>query len=214
MREQVAQFCKTGQVTLKPSEARHLFNVRFRPDNADIYDPPRIAGYEDAVWKNARYNLGWANEQIEAQWRKRKGTTAPPSINTVTRKAIPAVTYDPIHKRLQADLQHQYGKARVTLENDYVDITVKHRDRTTFIEIKSASTCCAAVRESLGQLLEYAYYRPQPRGETLDLFIIAPAKLDKPTEAYIQRLRTDFDIPIRYSSYSEGDPLPAIFVKG
>jgi hypothetical protein len=116
LREQVAQFCKTGQVTLKPSEARHLFNVRFRPDNADIYDPPRIAGYEDAVWKNARYNLGWANEQIEAQWRKRKGTTAPPSINTVTRKAIPAVTCDPIHKRLQADLlsrlQHQIRQSK------------------------------------------------------------------------------------------------------
>jgi hypothetical protein len=217
MKEQVAPFSKTGQAILKPTEARNLFNVRFRPDNADIYDPPRIAGHKDAVWKHFRYNLGWVNEQIEAQWRKRKGTTTPPSINTVTRKGTPAVTYDPIHKRLQADLfsrlQHQYGKGRVTLENDYVDITVEDGDRTTLIEIKSASTCRAAVRESLGQLLEYAYYRSQPRSETLDLIIVAPGKLDKLMEAYIQRLRADFNMPIWYLSYSEGDPLPAVFVK-
>jgi hypothetical protein len=51
MKEQVAPFSKTGQAILKPTKARNLFNVRFRPDNADIYDPPRIAGHKDAVWK-------------------------------------------------------------------------------------------------------------------------------------------------------------------
>jgi len=52
------------------------------------------------------------------------------------------------------------------------------------------------------------------RGVNAPLIIVAPGKLDKLTEAYIQRLRTDFNIPIWYLSYSEGDPLPAVFVKG
>jgi hypothetical protein len=67
---------------------------------------------------------------------------------------------------------------------------------------ETASTCRGAVRDALGQLLEYAYYRPQSGSEKLELIIVAPGQLDIVTEAYIRRLQTDFHTPISYCSHS------------
>jgi hypothetical protein len=99
----------------------------------------------------------------------------------------------------------------VIRESGNVDIRVSEGQRAILIEIKTDPNPRAAIREAIGQLLEYAYYRPETRIGVLELVIIAPGKLDKTAEKYIQRLQTDFSIPISYCSYSEGDPLPALF---
>lgn len=147
--EQVANVSSKAQYVVT---ALDLFNIRFRPEKAEICDPLRIAPRTDAVWKRSRYTLGSTTQQIENQWRSRKGTTSPPVINTITRKGTPGLTYDPVHKRLQADLLSQfearYGKGNVSLESDYVDITVRTPERTVLVEIKTTSTCRAAVRDA------------------------------------------------------------------
>ena len=214
MVEQVRKVGGNVEHVLSASEARHLFNVRFRQNDADIYDPLVMADRKDSVWKLQRYTLAAADEEIKQQWRSRKGKMTPPLINTITRKGTPGVTYDPIHKRLQADLLPllvvRYGKGNVTLETDNVDLTVTDGKKTILIEIKTDSNPRAAIREAIGQLLEYAYYRRKEMG-AVDLVIIAPGELDKAAEEYIQRLRADFNIPVSYCSHSEGDPLPGVF---
>jgi len=49
----------------------------------------------------------------------------------------------------------------VILESDDVDITIPGEKKTILIEIKTDSNPRVAIREAIGQLLEYAYYRPQ-----------------------------------------------------
>ena len=100
------------------------------------------------------------------------------------------------------------------LERNNVDITVTDGSKTILIEIKSHSNPRTAIREAIGQLLEYAYYRPSRDVGVLELVIIAPANLDRPATEYLHRLRTDFKIPVSYCSHSEGGPLPGIFVHG
>ena len=199
------------------SKATDLFNVRFRQEDANIYDQLIRADRNNAVWNRTRYTLVAADKEIEKQWRNRKGTTTPPLIRTITRKGTPGITYDPFHKILQADLlpllEARYGKGAVILESNNVDITITDGKKTILIEIKTDSNPRAAIRAAIGQLLEYAYYGHQMGIGTVDLVVIAPGKLDKPADGYIQRLRTEFDIPIWYCSHSEGDPLPAMFVK-
>lgn len=217
MAEQVADVKGKSEYVLGESDATLLFNIRFRPEDADIYDPQRIADQNDAVWMRQRYTLALANEKIERQWRNRKGKLTPPLIRTITRKGTPGVTYDPVHKRLQADLlallKGRYGKGNVILESNYVDITVTDGKRTILVEIKTEPSPRAAIREAIGQLLEYAYYGPKTGVGPVDLIVIAPGKLDKLADEYIQRLRTEFRLPISYCSHSEGDPLPSVFGK-
>ncbi len=217
MVEQVVKVGGEADGILNSSEARDLFNVRFRREDANIYDPLRIANRGDGVWKRSRYTLAATNEQIQEQWRTRKGQTSPPLINTINRIGTPGVTYDPLEKRLQAALfplfEARYGKGNVKLEEDYVDITVADGKQTILSELKSNPTARGAIREAMGQLLEYAYYWPRRQIEELRLVIVAPGNLDKLAEAYVERLRTEFNLPIAYCCHSEGDPLPGMFAK-
>jgi hypothetical protein len=217
MAEQVSDVKGRVEDILKESDATHLFNVRFRPDDADLYDPLVMADRKDAVWKRQRYTLVPAGEEIEKQWRSRRGSMTPPLIRTISRKGVPGVIYDPFHKILQADLlpllKVRYGDGNVILERNNVDITITDGKNTILIEIKTDSNPRAAIRDAIGQLLEYAYYRPQTGIAAVDLIVIAPGKPDKLADEYIKRLRAEFNIPISYSSYSVGDPLPGVFDK-
>jgi hypothetical protein len=152
------------------------------------------------------------------QWRIRQGDSTAPSLKTITRKGTIGVTYDPLHPRLQADLlprrQTCYGKSNVMREEGFVDITARDGKRCILIEIKTHPNPRAAIREALGQILEYAYYGPQARSGSIELVIIAPGKLKAAEKKYIRLLQTRFKLPIWYCSHSEGDPLPGLFRKG
>jgi hypothetical protein len=91
MAEQVGGVGGKVENILNENKVTNLFNIRFRPDDADIYDPLIAADRNDTVWKRQRYTLAAADEEIEKQWRTRKGTTTPPLIRTVTRKGTPGV---------------------------------------------------------------------------------------------------------------------------
>lgn len=112
-----------------PHGATHLFNIRFRLDDVHVYDPLVRAGRHDAIWKRQRYTLAAASDEVARQWQSRKGKVTPPLIGTVTRKGTPAVTYDPLHARLQGDLfklfECRYGKGNVILEADNVDMCLR-----------------------------------------------------------------------------------------
>jgi hypothetical protein len=212
MAEQVRGYGGKVEYILGETNARHLFNIRFRREDVNIYDPLLRAEPHDAVWSRNRYTLAAADDKVCKEWR-RVGRTTPPLIKTITRKGVPGVTYDPFHKRLQGDLfklfVKRYGRDNVVLERDDVDITVTDAARTVLIEVKTNPNPRAAIREAIGQLLEYAYYRPSKDRDTV-LVIIAPGVLDELAENYLERLRIQFKIPISYYSYTEGDPLPKL----
>jgi hypothetical protein len=200
-------------------EINSPFNVRFRRSDLDIYDKLRIPDENDIVRGRSRnmYLLVPADDKLRKQWRRHSKTT-PTSFGSVTRKGTPGSVYDPIHPHLQDDLfrllKGRYGIGNVDCEKDYVDITVKDGNKTILIEIKTYPTPLAAIREAIGQLLEYAYYHGPQTGTVADeLIVIAPGEINKRVEEYIHHLRTAFKIPISYCSHSEGDPLPDIFAK-
>ena len=200
----------TSQINSDPE----LFNIRFRREDADVYHELRLADRADAVWNLNRYTLAAAGERIEKQWRARKGSVAAPSTAPITRAGAPPVTFDPIHKRLQADLlaklQIRYGKENVLLEEAGVDVTIKGK-KTVLVELKTTANARLAIREALGQLLEYAYFRTPARPGPLELIIMAPGRFDDEAKNYMQQLRGKFNFPVQYCCYSEGDPLPGVF---
>ncbi|MDG2518096.1 DUF2002 family protein [Lysobacter soli] len=69
-------------------------------------------------------------------------------------------------------------------------------DRCELYEIKPAMTAADAVRQAMGQLLEYAYRRGglQP----MSLYVVSDAPLDDITAEFLSRLRSEFAMPIEY----------------
>jgi hypothetical protein len=63
-------------------------------------------------------------------------------------------------------------------------------------EVKVTATASGAIREALGQLLEYGYHSTSLN--PTKLVVVAPPELDKAAKAYLQRLRAKFSLPLDY----------------
>lgn len=109
------------------------------------------------------------------------------------------------HNKLQTELfrllDHEFGGLVGTEQSSgsggYADALVRFSDKRCYLyEIKVASTAAGAVREALGQLLEYAY-RPKSL-EPEKMFIVAEPELDSVTEQFIQRLNAEFGLKLQY----------------
>jgi hypothetical protein len=201
-----------------------LFNVRFRREDAIVFDPPvsfadvpkKIAG------RSARYQLMEVDDadiqSLKAD-RMREGTTDLPEDSDGTiRGPLGPTTVDPQEKRLQKRLmkllQEQFGKKNVCREGGFgpapFDLVVRSGERTILIEMKAYADARRAIREALGQILEYVFFYPKTLNlvENVDLFIVAPAPMNEAVLNYMHLLRTRFSIPVRYCSFTLGDPLP------
>lgn len=111
-----------------------------------------------------------------------------------------------LQEALHAQLGHQHGTDNVGTElpngtGTKVDVIVRQPNEYWFYEIKTSSTARACIREALGQLLEYAFW---PGAQTATRLIVAgEAPLDENGEAYLERLRTQFKLPINYEQIKD-----------
>lgn len=90
-----------------------------------------------------------------------------------------------------------------------MDIVVEGQASRLLLEIKSGANARRAIREALGQILEYRYFA-LPDAKKTKLVIIAPCS-DPQADAYLARLRETFKLPIYFCCFSEGDQLPVSF---
>lgn len=109
------------------------------------------------------------------------------------------------HNKLQTELfrllDNEFkgcvGTEQSSGSGGYADALVRLSDDRCFLyEIKIAPTAARAVREALGQLLEYAY-RPKSL-EPEKMVIVAEPELDPDTAHFIQRLNTQFGLRLEY----------------
>lgn len=124
------------------------------------------------------------------------------------------------HNLLSAFLANQLEHARpgmVRVEEpvgsggtfDVLVLSAQHRKQGgDLYEIKVANSAASAVRQALGQLLEYAHRHPglQPAR----LYVAAEPELDVATELYLSELRTHYGLPVHYHRIEM--PGPAFFV--
>jgi hypothetical protein len=121
-----------------------------------------------------------------------------------TRSAQEGTKYNPIHIRLQNKLYksliHQYGQSNVNYEIDFVDISVIDDGLTTFYEIKIENTAKRCIRNSIGQVLEYAHY---PNVSKANKFVVVgdipPSNEDA---IYLTTIRNKYNIPISYGFFN------------
>ena len=203
-----------------------LFNVRFRPEDAKVFDPPvpfsklpkKIAG------RSSRYQLMEVDnadlQPLPADLNRDGTADLPDDSGGTIKKPSRPVPVDLQEKRLQKRLmellQERFGKANVRREGGFgpapFDLVVRNGQWTVLIEIKAYSDARRAIREALGQILEYAFFYPKTsnRAKNVNLFIVAPAPMNEEVANYMNLLQTRFAIPVRYCSFALGDALPKV----
>lgn len=100
-----------------------------------------------------------------------------------------------------------YGFENVGCElkvgNNKIDICVKKNEYFDIYEIKTCSSARACVREAMGQILEYAFFKTK---ESISkMYIVSDCAPDSDVEEYLLKIRNLHHIPIYYLMQVIGD---------
>lgn len=93
------------------------------------------------------------------------------------------------------------GYSDVKSEHDYVDISCRDPlDNKILFELKTAQTVKAAIREAIGQLMEYNHYPNKNKADKLIIVtVLEPTKDDI---QYLTGLRAIYHIPVFYQQFN------------
>lgn len=189
---------------LRESNPRNVLNIRFRRKNAELYDPPVPVDDADAIRNIKRYSLVPAESvpRVDNQWSSQVAATKSRPTGKIPRKSVAAGHVYLVHNAMQneliARLRKKYGEDAVVVEEGFVDIKLRDSSRLVFVEIKPDARPRHALREALGQLLEYEFVASTD-GEPPNEFVVAgPGELSQRDLEYLHHLRKRWSLPIRY----------------
>lgn len=192
--------CAAG--TLKAPTSAWIFNVRFRPDEAELFDPLRPILPGDAGPPAYYYTLYRAQRGHARQWNRRAPRIEPKATSSSVRQAIKSALitreHDALQNHITAVLREHYGRAAVVTEADWVDVRCDDGQHLHYIEVKSAPSARAALREAIGQLLEYTYYDKTIRDQVPRLHVMAPGALTQEDCSYLAALETRVGLRLQY----------------
>src|SRR5262249_12611907 len=116
------------------------------------------------------------------------------------------VIANPIEKIMQQEICEHLRKQHrnVEAERDFVDIKVDGPNGVTLIELKSSASALLAIRAALGQILEYAFVHPEWRSSLFELVIVGQGLETEESKRYVEWLRHDYNLSVRYISYQRG----------
>ena len=184
------------------------FNIRYRPEQVEFCDPlevvPRNARIYGLPARYRLYPLGEKWRGVVDEWPRRSPAAEPRPTGTQQREGVGPHEADQLHNDIQnlvtRLLRARYGDENVSVEPDFVDVRLTRGNETILIEVKSDNRPRYAIREALGQLLEYAY-RSQQQGVSIsEMVIVAPGELSELERRYVEDLRTTRQLPVRYLS--------------
>ncbi|PVY42337.1 hypothetical protein [Pontibacter virosus] len=199
----------------------NLFNVRFKPKDAVLYDEFIEIDPKNPLYKVKRYTFlnnspKYQAPQVLKPFEFQKPTEAEvrsdntdPNYSTLSKRAPRTVEIELYHKKisnyLSTHLRSVYGKKNVKAEHpagtgsNRIDIVVQDNSDLIFYEIKTYSSIKACIREAIGQILEYSYFPNKALAK--ELIIVSQHEADEPIKDYMSHLRNKFDIPLYYQHF-------------
>jgi hypothetical protein len=118
------------------------------------------------------------------------------------------------HNELQSALYQklvkQYGEDNVgtevgTGDGTAIDVVVKTKGSHRFYEIKIAGSVRSCIRQALGQLLEYVYWRGEVRTKD-KMFVVGELPITADAEKYLRFIRRRFRLPVYYLRFTSPGP--------
>lgn len=104
------------------------------------------------------------------------------------------------HNKLQNKLFHHlrsiHGDDKVTMEENYIDVKVEEKAKTTLYEVK-VDKPISCIRQGLGQVLSYGWFHTKEQNKAIKLVVVgpnAPTEEEKEFVGFIKKnLRIDFE---------------------
>jgi len=191
-----------GLSTTKHTKISEIQNrmIANKPANKNVYEFMRML-YD-------RFGRGYEKEIITGkgirkpnQIRKRQGTNnrnIQSHIRTIARSYVVEQKHNKIQESLKNILVNEYGKDKVILEENYVDIKLIQSDYLGFYEVKSSSYACECIKEALGQILLYSFVDTDKRKKKIYIVGQYPANIFD--IGYIEYIKNNLKLEFDYIS--------------
>jgi|GEM_PF-2682596 len=199
-------------------------NVRFRNEKVTFPEQGIIIPIEFDIGKNRRYQLHegsildslYDKKLVEDEYDKseinlenygkERGDSKASSVN----RSAGSYQNRKIHIQLSEKLEKHLNKIKSVddsviservLGRKAVDMVWETPREYIFYEIKTYSKVSDCIRNALGQLLEYAFFRRSEVDKDYKLIIMSQHKASKSVIDYMTLLKANYDLPIYYQQY-------------
>jgi hypothetical protein len=181
--------------------AAHILNLRYRPDRVERLKGMPVAMQDDPVRRIRRYTL-CGSKNVGLQERVDVTGSHEPKTAAYFRNGTEPSWVTPEHgamqKILRQELSDEFPHATVRCEVGGVDVLLETDRERVFFEVKSELCTRRVIREALGQVMEYAFYRPHDDDRDVRLVVVGRSAASKDDLAYLQMLKAKFCIPVDY----------------
>ncbi|HEY3762393.1 MAG TPA: hypothetical protein VGN23_11665 [Verrucomicrobiae bacterium] len=106
-----------------------------------------------------------------------------------------------IQNRLYEFLAHRHGYENVLMEQDFVDIQVRLRNQVILYEIKPYQNPLQCLKESLGQIVLYAWRMSEMSGLRQKLVIVGPNTMNAEEKKFLLYLKNQFRGALDYMAF-------------
>ena len=182
-------------------------NVRFRLAQVEWFPPQSFASADDYIHNLKRYQMNTVPTNIVVpdpgrQLSKRKPSAGDLNTQSYHRGGSEGRECTPEHKMMQnllaSQLRREFPLGEVLVESNFIDVMLLTDEERVLYEIKSDLSARAVMRLAIGQLLEYAFRAPVEDKRALRLVIVGRIALNEVDRAYLNYLRTRFELPLEY----------------
>jgi hypothetical protein len=189
-------------------------NIKFKPGDWQLLDPPQRISNKDKTISSTYYVLLNKFKDPDLEISLGEDPNFAPGHTLRDEKGVAHYgqrksEIDRFHCKMQNNAYKQlvaiYGHNNVRTERPIgigatVDISVKEGGSEIFYEFKTNNSIKTCIRESLSQLIEYAYYPDKERAKKL--IIVSQNQITKQAKDYLSKIRGQFRIPVYYKQYN------------
>lgn len=226
----VVQYFKRNEIAEKVDKSisslveETFLNVKFKleyvefPDTEDLKEVdldlstyPRYKLYNGSLFDQVSINPNTDKEQRSGIITLGDGSRDRSNNSTSVGRRTPGSyqivnRHDEISRGLETYLKDQAEERESVIKerelgNKYIDMVYELDDEIRYYEIKTHPKLVFCVREGIGQLMEYAFWRRGDREKKLKLILVSPHKPNKPLKDYIDKLQSKFGLPIHYQQF-------------
>ena len=191
------EYLKRGLAIKKPYNKTHTIHLIDK--EAEIKD----------IFKDLGSTIPRGNRESNKYTRKNKGTAKK---NTKTQHVSGSQSHTATqkHNKLQ-NAVYQYLLTKYDpqcvelMEKDDIDIKLKEINAITVFEIKPFNSAKECIREALGQLIEYSYFKCDNAGDVqTKIVVVGPNKALAAEQKYISYIKSSFGLSFDYKGFKVG----------
>jgi hypothetical protein len=204
---------KTGEIYHHArSKIGHMINVDYIGD--PVFIELTLGGYGSTIHllKNREHieqifsgmDIGALNLSDSDDDEEETQLDTSSQLRSGSKSYVANAAHNILQQKFYTHLSQIYGKKKVKLEKEDIDITLTNEDEITIYEVKPYHLVTQCIRQAMGQLLQYSYrtYRP---GILVNLAIVGPVDPDENDIEFLEYIRHALRIPLEYISFNLGE---------